>query len=147
MAYRKNCLCRGTYIAAVAFNLRPLLPVAAHGSIKVASQNGQVAPKSGSATPASPWSADPFFITQTQRFRRWLWLRAGAFRTKFFGLSQKGPEHPTVVGGKYVPSRSIASSVVGRTSSSGARRLLGLFFFAGRLRLILAFFAFRFLTM
>jgi hypothetical protein len=30
---------------------------------------------------------------------------------------QKGPEHPTVVGGKNVPSRSIASSVVGRTSS------------------------------
>jgi hypothetical protein len=64
-----------------------------------------------------------------------------------FGLSQTGPEHPTVVGGKYVPSRSIASSVVGRTFSSGPRRLLGLFFFADCLRLILVFFAFRLLTM
>jgi hypothetical protein len=45
------------------------------------------------------------------------------------------------------PSRSIASSVVGRTSSSRARRLLGLFFLAVRLRLILDFFAFRFLAM
>src|SRR5262249_57529480 len=60
--------------------------------------------------------------------------------------SQKGPEHPTVVGGKYVPSRSSASSVVGRTSTSRVERLLGLFFFAVRFVFDRSLFAFRFLA-
>src|SRR5262249_20408648 len=60
--------------------------------------------------------------------------------------SQKGPEHPTVVGGKYVPSRSSASSVVGRTSTSRVERLLGLFLFAVRFVFDRSLFVFRFLA-
>ena len=62
-------------------------------------------------------------------------------------MFQKGPEHPTVVGGKYVPSLSSASSVVGRTSSFRRGRFFDLAFPSARLRLTFVLFAFRFLAM